>query len=86
MLEFSRFNFLSSSLSLLFSDVNRFGGGITSTIIGPMGELADKTAKLTIGNMQEAILGEETNVLGEAAQYLKSYVPKAWETRRGSHT
>lgn len=66
---------------LLFSDVNRFGGGITSTFTGPTGDLIDKTFKLTIGNVQQAIAGEETNVLGEATQYLKRYTPKTWQIR-----
>lgn len=65
----------------LFSDVNRFGGGISQTIVGPTGELFDKTVKLTLGNMREAVTGEETNVLGETAQYLQRYTPDIWQTQ-----
>lgn len=65
----------------LFSDVNRFGGGISQTITGPTGELFDTATKFTLGNMREAVTGEETNVLGEAAQILKRYTPDVWQTR-----
>jgi hypothetical protein len=69
----------------LFSDVNRFGGGISQTITGPTGELFDTTVnttvKLTFGNVREAVLGEETNVLGETAQYLQRYTPDIWQTQ-----
>jgi len=65
----------------LFSDVNRFGGGITQTVIGPTGQLIDSGFKFTLGNIQEAVKGEETNVLGESAQLLKRYTPDVWQTR-----
>lgn len=65
----------------LFSDVNRFGGGISQTITGPTGELFDTATKFTLGNIREAVTGEETNVLGEAAQILKRYSPDVWQTR-----
>jgi len=65
----------------LFSDVNRFGGGISQTLFGPTGELLDTTVKFTLGNIREAVLREETNVLGETAQILKRYTPDIWQTR-----
>lgn len=65
----------------IFSDVNRFGGGPVETFFGPTGELASRTLKLTWGNIQEAAKGEETNVLGEAAQYVKRYTPDTWQIR-----
>lgn len=65
----------------LFSDVNRFGGGLTQTLFGPTGELLDTSVKFTLGNIREAVLGEETNVLGEAAQILKRYSPDVWQTQ-----
>ena len=65
----------------LFSDVNRFGGGIVETAFGPTGELVDETFKFTLGNLREAVQGEETNVLGEAAQILKRYNPDVWQTQ-----
>lgn len=65
----------------LFSDTNRFGGGITETLIGPYGGLVDQTTKLTLGNVQQAFRGEDTSVLGESAQYLKRWAPDVWQTR-----
>ena len=63
-----------------FSDVNRFGGGIVSTAFGPTGQLTDDIVKLTLGNLQEAIRGEETNVLGESARFAERYTPDIWQT------
>lgn len=65
----------------LFSDVNRFGQGPISTAFGPTGELIDTSLKLTLGNIREAVKGEETNVLGESAKFLKRYTPDVWQTR-----
>lgn len=65
----------------LFSDVNRFGGGITQTLMGPTGQLVDTSVKFTLGNIREAVKGEETNILGESAQLLKRYTPDIWQTR-----
>jgi hypothetical protein len=65
----------------LFSDVNRFGGGISQTLFGPTGELLDTTVKLTLGNVREAVSGEETNVLGESVQFLNRYTPDIWQTQ-----
>ena len=63
----------------LFSDVNRFGGGITKTITGPMGATIDDVFKLTIGNIQQAVRGEETNILGESAKFIDNYTPDIWQ-------
>lgn len=65
----------------LFSDVNRFGGGPVQTAFGPTGQLAEKTFQLTLGNIQQAIKGEETNVLGEAVKYVENYTPDIWQTQ-----
>ena len=64
----------------LFSDVNRFGGSLSEGITGPTGEMFDKTVQLTVGNIQQAIKGEETNVLGEAVKYVDRYTPDIWQT------
>ena len=64
-----------------FSDVNRFGGGIVSTAFGPTGQLTDDIVKLTLGNLQEAVRGEETNVLGESARFAERYTPDIWQTQ-----
>ncbi len=63
----------------IFADQNRFGGGVASTLLGPTAELFDKTAALTVGNAQQLIKGEETNVTGETIQYAKRYTPSIWQ-------
>lgn len=64
---------------LIFSDVNRFGGGLVATAFGPTGELVDRGFSLTLGNLQEAIRGEETNFLGEATRFAERYTPSIWQ-------
>jgi hypothetical protein len=65
----------------LFSDVNRFGGGMVQTIVGPYGELIDTGFKISVGNIQEAIRSDETNIIPELGQLVKRYQPKVWQTR-----
>lgn len=57
----------------LFSDVNRFGGGLPATILGPVAGLADDLRKFTIGNIQELALGEDTNAGREFVNLMKRY-------------
>lgn len=66
---------------LLFSDTNRFGGGIVDTMAGPYAGLVDQGTRLTLGNIQQAVKGEETNVLGESAEFLDRWAPDVWQTR-----
>jgi len=63
----------------LFSDVNRFGGGIASTLLGPTAEMADKTIGLTLGNAQQLAKGEDTNFSGETIKYVERYTPSIWQ-------
>jgi len=65
----------------MFSDVNRFGSGFLSTAAGPVPDLVNDIGGLTIGNVQQAYRGEETNVLGEATKFAKRYTPDIWQTR-----
>ena len=58
---------------LLFSDQNRFGGGIVPTLGGPTGGLIDDTVKLTMGNIQQAVAGKTTNVGSEAVDYVNRH-------------
>jgi hypothetical protein len=64
----------------VFSDKNRFGGGIEQTLAGPTGELFNKVTSLTLGNVQQAFKGEETNVLSESIQFIDRYTPDIWQT------
>jgi hypothetical protein len=63
----------------IFSDTNRFGGGIAETIVGPVGELADTGLKFTHGNIRELIQGEETHILGESIDIVERYTPSIWQ-------
>lgn len=75
----------------MFSDVNRYGQGIGSTLIGPMVPMVDDVAKLTLGNVHEFI-GEEgslqdkfraMNLSGDIIRASRNYMPGAslWYTR-----
>jgi hypothetical protein len=63
----------------VFSDVNRFGGGITETIIGPIGDTVDTAVRFTLGNLRELVAGEETNILGESGKIVERYTPNIWQ-------
>ncbi|HYC63491.1 MAG TPA: hypothetical protein VEC14_02075, partial [Reyranellaceae bacterium] len=67
----------------LFSDLNRMGGGIVSTIAGPLAGRLDDLRNLTLGNAATGIdnlaaaPGEEkkTNIGREAVRFLKTNMP-----------
>lgn len=60
---------------LLFSDVNRYGGGIIPTFLGPSFGAFEDFGKLTVGNIQEASKGEDTHIGSELVQAAGRYVP-----------
>lgn len=53
----------------LFSDLNRFGGGLTGTVAGPQIDRAGALFDLTFGNAAQALAGEETNFGREALAF-----------------
>lgn len=59
----------------LFSDVNRFGGGATSTLSGPTMGLINDTAVLTLGNVQQVIAGEDPEALADLVGFATRYTP-----------
>lgn len=59
----------------LFSNVNRFGGGLGSTIGGPMVDRIDALKNLTIGNVAELAQGKETKVGREAVRFARQNTP-----------
>lgn len=60
----------------LFAGVNRFGGGLTGTIAGPLAGRADQLRNRTIGNVYEAIEdGSPNNVGREAVATLRDWTP-----------
>lgn len=58
-----------------FSDQNRFGGSVVSSLTGPAVGLVEDAAKLTIGNIQQAVKGEDTNAAGESIKFITNYLP-----------
>lgn len=63
----------------LFSDVNRFGQKPFNTVLGPTGELGNRVLSLTVGNVQEALAGDETNLVPEAIDFVERYTPDTWQ-------
>lgn len=60
---------------LLFADVNRHGGGLESTIAGPLVGRASDIGDLVIGEPIRALTGKPTNPGGKAMKVLKSNTP-----------
>lgn len=64
----------------LFADQNRFGKGFWASMGGPVVDLADDVGRVTVGNAQQAIAGEDMDLKGDAADMVRKYVPggKFW--------
>lgn len=67
----------------LFSDQNRFGGGLMSTLAGPTLTTASDALKLTVGNVQEVLAGKDTNAGKEAVRFIGANTPGSslWYSR-----
>lgn len=65
----------------IFADQNRFGSSLANTLTGPSVELIDKAGKLTVGNIQQLLAGEDTDAASEALDFVYRYTPKVWWTR-----
>jgi len=67
----------------LFSNLNRFGGGMADTMAGPFWGLAGDTTNLTLGNLVQMLQGEDTNVTAEFLNYLNDWAPgtRLWYAR-----
>ena len=59
----------------LFSDVNRFGGGVGESLAGPGVGFLDDMLRFTVGNAREGIMGEDTKVGREFVHLLRNYTP-----------
>lgn len=59
----------------LFSGVNRFGGGLTSTVAGPLAGKFDKLRDFGVGNPLQGVAGETTNAGREAVNLLRDWTP-----------
>lgn len=70
---------------LLFSDVNRFGGGLPDLLAGPViGKTIDPARNLIWGNAIEGAKGEDTNIGREATRFIGQNTPflsSAWYAR-----
>lgn len=66
-----------------FSDLNRYGGGLASTLAGPVAERGTSFLNLTIGNAVELGTGQDTHAAREAVRFLRGNVPfgNIWYTR-----
>jgi len=71
----------SLAADFVVSDVNKYGKGFVESLAGPMGSLVNDTFNLTIGNVRQAIAGDETNVLGEATKFIEDITPGVWQTQ-----
>lgn len=67
----------------LFADQNRFGGGFAATVAGPLAGSVEGFGRLTMGNIQKATDGDDSNIGREMVRFLRSNTPgsSAWYAR-----
>ena len=67
----------------IYSTENRFGGGLETTVAGPVVGFIDDLGKLTLGNLMEAAKGEDTNAARETIRFASRYTPGSslWYSR-----
>jgi hypothetical protein len=59
----------------IFSDVNRYGGGMIQTMAGPVGGLIDDATKLTLGNLHQYINGKDAEFAADLVRFGQRYTP-----------
>ena len=59
----------------LFADANRFAQGPVETARGLVAGLIDDSTRLTLGNLQQMLRGQETRFGKEAVNFAKRYTP-----------
>lgn len=59
----------------LFNDANRFGKGLVGTMAGPTADMIDDVNKLTLGNIQQLIQGEDPNIAADLVRFGTRYMP-----------
>lgn len=69
----------------LFSDQNRFGGGVAETLAGPAAGMASDFARLTLGNVQQGLRGDDMRLAYDVARFAGRYTPGSslWYGRLG---
>ena len=65
----------------MFAESNRFGYSAAEQLAGPVFQSGTQIMKFTLGNVAEALSGEETNVLGEAGKLVDRFTPSVWQTK-----
>tara|TARA_R110000824_G_scaffold121257_4_gene277302 strand:+ start:1648 stop:4053 length:2406 start_codon:yes stop_codon:yes gene_type:complete len=82
MLQFGGLGILGD---FLFQNLNRFGRGIEETLAGPMATFGTHTVNLTVGNLMQAVEGEDTDFGREFVEYARRYLPGSsiWYARLG---
>jgi len=67
----------------VFSNINRFGGGMADTLAGPFFGLASDTTNLTVGNTAQMLRGEDTKLTSELLEFLNDWLPgtRTWYLR-----
>lgn len=66
---------------LLFQDTTRYGQDFTSAVAGPVPSMVSDAFALTVGNMNQAIRGEDTNIGREAVKFARRYSPGTFYTQ-----
>ena len=68
---------------LVLNDANRWGGGVFSSLLGPVARQGEDAFKLAAGNIQQVLAGEETNVGRETSRFIQSLTPgrSGWYTK-----
>jgi len=59
----------------MFANVNRYGGGLSETVAGPVVGAVGDLNTLVTGNILQAINGQDTNIGAEAVNFAQRYMP-----------
>jgi hypothetical protein len=68
---------------IVFRDQNRWAGGLWDGLLGPVAGQVEDLTKLTVGNIQEVLEGEDTHIGREISQFVERSFPGRtnWYTR-----
>lgn len=68
---------------IIFSDQNRWGGGLWEGIVGPVAGQFEDVSKITLGNIQKFLADEDTTLGRDVSRFVESNTPGRtnWYTR-----
>lgn len=66
---------------LIFANPNKYGKGWLESLLGPSFGTIEDVRDFTYGLTIEAMKGEETNVMGDAAKLIENLAPETWQTK-----